>query len=273
MRVSTVLLSLIALSLTGSAGAVPPEWFDLITEDAAAAHRFYGKLFDWEIEKQSATYAVASLDGRIVAGIAEIRGRLPEAPEDFWLLGVEVDDVDARVEAARGAGGKIHREPETVPGHGRFAVIIDPQGAALALWNPEDGTRASPRRVGDWVWTELWTTDPEAAVGFYKEVLGYEHRGMDFDGETYHVFTRDEDLRAGILKTPFTGVEPNWVPYILVDDISTIIERARKLGGRVLAEPQEKLGKGEVALIADPSGAAFFVHESGEQERTGGAGS
>jgi predicted enzyme related to lactoylglutathione lyase len=258
------------MGLAGSAGALPPEWFDLITEDAAAAHRFYGKLFGWKIEKQSATYAVASLDGRSVAGIAQINGRLPDASEDFWLLGVEVDDVDAVAQAARAAGGRIHSEPDTAPGHGRYAVIIDPQGAALALWKPEGGTRASPRRTGDWVWTELWTDDPSAAVRFYKTVLGYEHRGMEVDGETYHVFTRDADLKAGILKTPFTGIEPNWVPYILVDDLHAVIERARKLGGRVLLEPQEKLGKGEVALIADPAGAAFFVHEAREE---GGAGS
>jgi len=273
MRVSTVLLGLLALGLVGTAGAMPPEWFDLVTEDAAVAHRFYGKLFGWKIEKLSATYALVSLDGRSVAGIVEINGRLPDAPEDFWLLGVEVDDVDAAVEAARAAGGRIHHEADTAPGHGRYAVIIDPQGAALALWDPEKGTRASPRRTGDWVWTELWTSDPGAAVEFYKTVLDYDHRGMEVNGETYHVFTQDEDLRAGVLEMPFTGVEPNWVPYILVDDLNAILKRARKLGGRVLLEPQEKLGKGEVALIADPSGAAFFVHEATEDGRRGGTGS
>ena len=271
MRVSTVLMSLLALALAGNAGAVTPEWFDLITEDSAAAHRFYGKLFGWKIEKHSATYAVASIDGRSVAGIAQIRGRLPEAPEDFWLLGVEVEDVDTTVETARSAGATIHHEPDTAPGHGRYAVIIDPQGAALALWKPEGESRANPRRVGDWVWTELWTTDPQAAVDFYQTVLGYEHRGMELQGVTYHVFTRGEDLRAGILKSPFAGVAPNWVPYILVHDLNAIVARARKLGGRILLEPHEKLGKGEVALIADPSGAAFFVHEPFQDEQEGGA--
>lgn len=171
------------------------------------------------------------------------------------------------------AGGTIHLEPDTAPGHGRYAVIIDPQGAALSFWNPEGGTRAGPRRTGDWVWKELWTSDPSAAVEFYETVLGYDHRGMEIQGETYHVFTQDDDLKAGILETPFSGVEPNWVPFILVDDLDTVVTRARKLGGRVLLEPQNKLGQGEVALIADPTGAAFFVHQANPNGRKRGAGS
>jgi predicted enzyme related to lactoylglutathione lyase len=273
MRFSIVLLSLLALSLTGAAGAASPTWFDLITEDAAVAREFYGELFDWKFEKYSPTYSVASRDGRRVAGIAEIRGHLPDRPEDFWLLGVEVDDVDECVERARNNGGKVHREPKTASGHGRYAVIVDPQGAALSLWRPEEGTRARPRSTDDWVWTELWTDDPSTAVEFYKVVLGYDHRGMEFGGEIYHVFTRDEVLTAGVLKTPFEGVEPNWVPYILVDDVRTLAARALELGGRVLLEPRGKLGQGEVVLIADPSGAAFFAHESHADQQEGGAGS
>jgi predicted enzyme related to lactoylglutathione lyase len=33
-------------------------------------------------------------------------------------------------------------------------------------------------------------------------------------------------------------VEPNWLPYWLVDNIVTTIERVRKAGGTVLLEPQ-----------------------------------
>ena len=273
MRITTVLLSLLALSLAGGAEAVEPTWFDLITEDAAAARDFYGELFGWEFEKVSATYAIASHDGRRVAGIAEINGRLPDLSEDFWLLGVEVDDVDECVQRARKNGGKIQREPKTATGHGRYAVIIDPQGAALSLWKPEEGTRSSARSANDWVWTELWTSDTRGAVKFYKAVLGYEYRGLEVGEETYHVFAQDEDLLAGILKTPYKGVAPNWVPYILVDDLRAVMERATELGGRTLLEPQDKLGRGEVALIADPSGAAFFAHESRGDEQERGAGS
>jgi len=273
MRVPTVLLGLFALGLAGLATAAQPTWFDLITEDAAVAREFYGELFDWEFEKQSATYSIASHDGTKVAGIAQIHGRLPDLAEDFWLLGVEVDDVDECVARARKNGGRIHLEPKTAPGHGRYAVIVDPQGAALSLWKPEGGTRARPRSADDWVWTELWTSDTRAAVKYYKAVLGYDYQGIEVDGETYHVFTRDEDPRAGVLKTPFQEVAPNWVPYILVDDVRAVAARARELGGRVLLEPQDKLGRGEVVLIADPSGAAFFAHESNGEAQERGAGS
>jgi predicted enzyme related to lactoylglutathione lyase len=273
MRVSATLASLLALVLAGSAAAEKPTWFDLITEDAAVARAFYGKLFGWKFRKISPTYSVARLDGRQVAGIAEVRGRLPDAPEDFWLLGVEVGDVDATVEAARKQGGRVHREPETAPGFGRYAVIVDPQGAPLSLWAPEGGSRARPRAADDWVWTELWTDEPRAAVAFYRAVLGYEHRGIDVEGETYHLFTLGDELRAGILRLPFEGVEPNWVPYILVANLPSFLERAVELGGRVLLAPQDKLGRGEVALVADPLGAAFFAHQSRNDSGDGGEGS
>ena len=112
-------------------------WFDLITEDSTVAQKFYGPLFGWQFEGESKDYWIVKHDGQSIGGIAAIRGEVPELTEDLWLAAIEVDDVDACVIAAKKAGGQIHQEPETVPGHGRYAVIVDPQSAPFTVWTPE----------------------------------------------------------------------------------------------------------------------------------------
>ena len=63
-----------------------------------------------------------------------------------------------------------------------------------------------------------------------------------------------------MIKIPFPNVRPNWVPYIAVENAKEIINKAKKLGGRILLEP-EGVRKGKVAIIADPTGAAFTVQQ------------
>ncbi len=50
-----------------------------------------------------------------------------------WNSYVTVDDVDATAKQAEQLGGKIMCPPQDIPQVGRFAVIIDPQGAAIAI--------------------------------------------------------------------------------------------------------------------------------------------
>jgi uncharacterized protein len=50
-----------------------------------------------------------------------------------WFSYVTVDDVDATAKQAEQLGGKITLEPRDIPEVGRFAVIQDPQGAAICI--------------------------------------------------------------------------------------------------------------------------------------------
>ncbi len=63
-------------------------------------------------------------------------GQLQSGAPPHWLPYVFVDDVDAAVARARRLGAKIPMSPEDIPGIGRYAVLEDPTGAALAIMKP-----------------------------------------------------------------------------------------------------------------------------------------
>jgi predicted enzyme related to lactoylglutathione lyase len=82
------------------------------------------------------------------------------------VVAVEVDDVDACAKKTMKHGGKVHQPPETVAGHGHYAILVDPQDAPFTVWSTERAEQDRERTPGDWHWTELWTDDPKSAVEF-----------------------------------------------------------------------------------------------------------
>jgi predicted enzyme related to lactoylglutathione lyase len=57
----------------------------------------------------------------------------PEGVPSFWLPYFSVDDCDATVKKATGAGAAVHVPPMNIEKVGRFSVLADPQGASLAV--------------------------------------------------------------------------------------------------------------------------------------------
>jgi predicted enzyme related to lactoylglutathione lyase len=51
-----------------------------------------------------------------------------------WLIYVKVPDIEASLAAATEGGGKVLTGPTEIPGGDRVAEILDPQGAAFALY-------------------------------------------------------------------------------------------------------------------------------------------
>ena len=83
-----------------------------------------------------ATYWVAILDGKPVAGLfptdrPEYQG-VPEA----WMSYLAVDDVDARVKKAITAGAKLMKPAFDVPNVGRIAILTEPGGAGVGWMTP-----------------------------------------------------------------------------------------------------------------------------------------
>lgn len=74
--------------------------------------------------------------GRDVAGIGSIVDGM-NVGSPAWATHVRVTDVDTAVDAVTAAGGTIHNDPFDVPPVGRSAVIIDPTGAMVCLWQAQ----------------------------------------------------------------------------------------------------------------------------------------
>ncbi|MEU1727401.1 VOC family protein [Actinomadura sp. ATCC 39365] len=110
-------------------------WNELCTRDAPAAERFYSAVFGW-------TSRTSDLGGMAytewVAGEAAVAGMIPmpaEAPAElpsFWLTYFAVADLDAALHAAADAGADVLTGVTEAP-PGRFAQLIDPQGAAFGV--------------------------------------------------------------------------------------------------------------------------------------------
>jgi predicted enzyme related to lactoylglutathione lyase len=109
-------------------------WVELNTRDVDAATRFYPAVFGWTIETHEAemTYHELRLGSDAVGGMLTAPPQVPAEVPSHWLVYFGTDDVDASAARAGELGGNVVAGPMDFPG-GRFAVVLDPQGAAFGL--------------------------------------------------------------------------------------------------------------------------------------------
>jgi predicted enzyme related to lactoylglutathione lyase len=239
-------------------------WHDLLTKDVSAAKRFYGELLGWRFEdtkRGDRPYVLARSGGTLVAGVVDVSANAKAGPQ--WLSYMSVADVDKTVAQVRSDGGTILVEPLNLP-NARAAVIADPQGAPLGLAQVRrslpDPADPSPSHF---FWDEYLARDAATALGFYKRLAGYESAISESRlGVEYHVL-RKTRARAGLFQLPATatGVEPNWLPYVLVNDPAALGARVAALGGHVLLPAAPERRNGSVVVIADPGGAPLALQK------------
>lgn len=112
-------------------------WVDLTVPDAETVRDFYAAVTGWVPDPVSMgdydDYAMVPVEGaEPVAGICHARGENAGLPAQ-WLVYVNVRDLDESLAACRDNGGAVVAGPKPL-GPGRFAVIRDPAGAVLALF-------------------------------------------------------------------------------------------------------------------------------------------
>jgi predicted enzyme related to lactoylglutathione lyase len=235
-------------------------WVDLATTDPDGAKAFYGRLFGWEGEDMPAgegmTYTMFSVRGRNVAAVAEqMEDERAAGIPPHWNNYVTVDDVDAVAGRVGELGGTVLAGPFEVLEAGRMAVIADPTGAVLSLWQPRKHIGAGlVNDAGSLTMNSLTTPDPERAAEFYEALLGWT---VALD-PVYSSFKVGDRLNAGMQKD--TETQPNWLPFFTVEDADEAAATVRDGGGRVLVEPSE-VPAGRFAVFADPAGAAFAIFE------------
>lgn len=108
-------------------------WTELSTSDLAKSKAFYSDVFGWTWGG-SDEYAEAQVNGRTIGGVMPRRPDLPAEVPDNWLVYFGSDDIDVQTKKAADLGATVVVEPMDIPGTGRFSVLVDPQGAAFALF-------------------------------------------------------------------------------------------------------------------------------------------
>lgn len=124
---------------------------------------------------------------------------------------------------------------------------------------------------GTFCWPELATSDVEVAARFYGALFDWEARTLDVAGASYTIFRVDgADVGGGYShQVTDRSRTPRWNSYIAVPSVDAAVERARELGGRIIAGPADIPDVSRVAGVADPHGAEFYLWEA---RRHAGAG-
>jgi len=270
-------------------GYIPgvPCWVDSQQPDPEAAARFYGDLFGWEVEDvMPAGSDMSYFIGRIRGGDVGAIGPVPDGapPGAQWSTYVWVDRADDAVERARAAGGQA-MDAFDVMDAGRMAIITDPEGASICVW--QAGRNRGSKVVnehGSVNFNNLATRDLSGAEAFYSAVFGWRTLSLP-SGVTWtlpgygdHLEESTPGLRDQMAQMGapdgfidvVAAVEPideddsttpaHWSVTFAVDDVDAIATKARELGGKVVTAPHD-MPWSRQALIEDPQGATFIASQ------------
>jgi predicted enzyme related to lactoylglutathione lyase len=120
-------------------GTVMGDWFwnECWTSDERKALAFYETLFGFTKDSMQIgpmAYYVLSKDGKPRAGLCK---SVNPGAQSLWLPYVAVQDCDATANNAASLGGDVVTPPRDIPQVGRFAIVVDPTGAACAFIAPQ----------------------------------------------------------------------------------------------------------------------------------------
>ncbi len=111
-------------------------WNELWSQDAKGAAEFYAKLVGYEtktMDMPTGPYHVLEESGTPCGGVmASPDANIPP----MWLGYVHVDDADETARRAKELGASLMGDVMTLPGVGRFGMMKDPTGAAVAFITP-----------------------------------------------------------------------------------------------------------------------------------------
>ncbi len=239
-------------------------WNELVTTDAAAAKSFYSSLFGWNATDQEVDpgnfYTNLDIGGKSVAALYGMdKSQLERGVPPQWNLSVSVENIDEVAAKVASLGGTVVLPPFDVMDLGKLAIIHDPTGAKLCLWQPGSHIGATlTGENGAFCWWELQTHDIEKAKAFYTGLFGWVAGGS----EQYVEWVHNGTSIGGLLKIqPEWGeVPPNWQSYVMVPSVDDAAAKAATLSGSVMAPPMDIPGTGRFAVLADPQGAVFSVY-------------
>jgi len=115
---------------------------------------------------------------------------------------------------------------------------------------------------GTFCWNELMTRDTKAAGKFYSELIGWEVADSGMPGMDYSMLKVGGKEAGGMMAMPSEvpdQVPSHWVAYITVDDVDSLVDKVKALGGQVLFGPEDVPGVGRFITVQDPTGATVSL--------------
>ena len=109
------------------------------------------------------------------------------------------------------------------------------------------------------VWYELVTSDVDAALAFYGELLGWEAREFPGGEHRYVIVSAKGKGVGGVMALPEGMSQPFWMGYVGTRDIAAALARLADAGGRVHRGPWDIPEVGRLALVTDPQGVGIAL--------------
>ncbi len=112
-------------------------WSELATTDLYQAKQFYHKVFGWEfreVKMDNAIHTIASVKEMDIAGMLQIPGEMKGQIQPHWMSYILVENIEDSLELALKNGAYLVKEIEEINDRGKYALITDPTGAYLAIW-------------------------------------------------------------------------------------------------------------------------------------------
>jgi predicted enzyme related to lactoylglutathione lyase len=122
--------------------------------------------------------------------------------------------------------------------------------------NPDMSANQTPPRPV--VHLELHTFDQVRASAFYAELLRWRAQVVRAAVGSYLAFDTGGHLGAGVVEC--RTARPLWLPYVEVDRVDRLTERARELGAVVLLEPREG-PSGWRSVVSSPEAGEIALWE------------
>src|SRR5690554_2974420 len=113
--------------------------------------------------------------------------------------------------------------------------------------------------ASNFVWYELMTSEPDAAIAFYEAVVGWKMEAFPGIGLPYTVVKAGDRGVGGIMAMPEqaarSGMRPGWGGYVFAADVDETTRNVERAGGKVHRQPEDIPDVGRFSVVADPQGA------------------
>jgi uncharacterized protein len=124
-------------------------------------------------------------------------------------------------------------------------------------------TAAQTHAVGTQIGFDLTVPDAEAIRDFYAAVIGWtsEPFGMEEYDDYFMKSPATGNIVSGICHARGGNADlpPQWLAYMVVDNLQASLDRCVELGGTVLTEIKGGEGEARYCVIRDPAGAVLAL--------------
>jgi predicted enzyme related to lactoylglutathione lyase len=150
-------------------------------------------------------------------------------------------------------------EPMPVGDLGTMAVVTDPGGGVIGMWQPGEHKGGVVAATGAPCHFELHTRAYDDCLKFYADVFGWDVSiQADEPGFRYATLDVEPGENAGVMDaSTFPDDAPlGWGVYFAVPDMDAAVAKVADLGGKIVQGPDDT-PYGVLAVGTDTTGTIF----------------